>query len=92
MSDFYREKHVKKTRSEHRCLGCTEKIPKGSEALYLVAVFEGDFGAYHMCLTCMDYIDKNPSVAEDGFREGEIWEARRRDEREKMEDERRITD
>ena len=77
MSDLYREKHVKKTRSEHMCLGCTEKIPKGSEALYIVAVFEGDFGAYHLCKPCRDYLDRNPISRGDFWCEGDLGNARK---------------
>jgi len=85
MSDFYREKQVKKTRSDHRCLGCRDKIPKGSEALYIVGVYEGDFGAYHMCKSCQKYMSDNPEVTEEGFSEGDIGDARRREEYEKAE-------
>jgi polyferredoxin len=77
MADFYRKTLVKKTRSDHSCHGCQSKIPKGSKALYIVGVYEGYFGACHMCLTCQDYIDKYPEVTRDGYCEGDIGDARR---------------
>lgn len=77
MADFYRENLVKKTRKEHKCLGCLTKIPTGSEAFYIVAVFEGDFGAYHLCIPCRDYLDRNPIERGDFWCEGDLGDARR---------------
>ena len=82
MADFYRENLVKKTRKEHRCEGCLIKIPTGSEAFYIATVFEGDFGAYHMCKECREYIDRNPFERGDFWCEGDIGDARRDEERE----------
>jgi hypothetical protein len=82
VSDFYRENFVKKTRKEHQCLGCVEKIPAGSEAIYIAAVFEGYFGAYHMCKECMEYIDRHPFERGDFWCGGDIGDARREEKRE----------
>lgn len=82
MSDFYSERKVEKTRKSHKCLGCREKLPKGSTAFYIAAVYEGDFGAYHLCIPCRDYLDRNPIERGDFWCEGDLGDARRQEERE----------
>ena len=83
MNDFYRETEVKKTRKEHECLGCLTKINENSEAFYIVAVFEGDFGAYHLCKPCRDYLDRNPISRGDFWCEGDLGNAREEEELER---------
>lgn len=82
MSEFYRETLVKKTRKEHRCTGCCEKLPIGTTAFYIVGVFENEFSAYHLCLPCREYLDANPLERGDFWTEGDLGDARREIERE----------
>ena len=79
MNDFYNARRVKKTRKDHKCTGCLTNIPKGSEAHYIVAVFEGDFGAYYTCNACQDYLDRNPMESGDFWSEGDLGDARRQE-------------
>lgn len=83
MNEFYREVNIIKTRKEHRCEGCREKIPTASKAHYIAAVFEGEFGAYHLCVPCREYLDRNPIERGDFWCEGDLGDARREEEREK---------
>lgn len=77
MSDFYNERLVKKTRKDHRCFGCREKIPTGSTAFYISGVYQGDFGAYYLCKPCREYLDRNPQAASEGYYEGDLRDVRR---------------
>ena len=82
MSDFYSEHQVRKTRNDHKCFGCREKLPKGSTAFYVTGVFEHDFFADYLCNKCKDYLDENSEYAREGYCEGDIGDARRQEERE----------
>lgn len=83
MSDFYSERQIKKTRKDHKCLGCREKIPKGTTAFYISGVYEGDFGAYYFCIPCRDYLDRNPLERGDFWCEGDFGSVRRQEAYEK---------
>jgi hypothetical protein len=78
MSDFYNWKLVKKTRKDHNCFGCCEKIPSGSSAHYYAGVFEGYFSTSYYCIPCKKYVDENPEDWSEGFYYGDIGESRRR--------------
>lgn len=82
MSDFYNERKVKKTRKDHKCFGCREKLPKGSMAFYISGVYEGDFSFYYLCIPCKEWIDQNPGQDGDFWGEGDIGNIRRQEERE----------
>lgn len=84
MSDFYTEHRVNTTRKNHKCLGCLSTIPIGTTAFYIVAVFEGDFGAYRLCIPCRDYLERNPGEYGDFWSEGDLGSARRQEERENV--------
>lgn len=74
--DFYSERHVKKTRKDHKCFGCREIVLKGSEVFYTASVWQGDFGTYYLCPPCHNYLVDNPEVFAEGFCEGDIGEDR----------------
>lgn len=78
--DFCNERQVKKARKNHRCFGCRLKLPIGTNCFYISGVFEGDFGAYYLCIKCRDYLVKNPEVAREGYGEGDIRDAMLEDE------------
>lgn len=78
--DFYNERKVKKTRKDHKCFGCREKIPVGSSCYYFSGVYEGDFCADYLCTKCKDYLVKNPEFAREGYSEGDIRDAMLEDE------------
>lgn len=80
MSDFCNERQVKKTKKDHRCFGCREKLPIGSTCFYISGVYEGDFGGYYLCTKCHEYLDKNPVVARAGYSEGDIRDLMLEDE------------
>lgn len=76
------------TRKPHRCWGCCESIPAGSQARVCVNR-DGGLVTSYWCRACDDYIDAvrktDPWYGEDGFMRGEIrdhkheaamWEAR----------------
>ena len=77
--DFYNEREVKKTRKDHKCLGCCEKLPIGSTAFYISGVYEGDFGAYYLCIPCREYLDRNPIERGDFWSGGDLGDARRQE-------------
>lgn len=82
MSDFYNERRVKKTKMDHKCFGCREKLPIGSECFYIAGVYEGDFGTHYLCLKCKKYLDNYP---ERSYSEGDIRDAMLEDEEWKRE-------
>lgn len=49
MSEFTRERYIKSTRGQHRCLGCGQRIEVGSKANYFAMKANGQFdcGYYH---------------------------------------------
>ena len=82
MNDFYSERQVKKTRKDHKCMGCREKIPKGSTAFYVTGTDEGRFSDYYLCIPCRDYLDIHPMEGYDFWCEGDLGNARMREEME----------
>ena len=82
MSNFYSERKVKKTRKDHTCTGCLEKILKGSTASYIAGANDDGFQAYYLCAPCRDYLDRNPCEGGDFWTEGELGSIRRQEERE----------
>lgn len=78
---FSNWKDIKKTRKDHRCVGCLETIPKGSPASYFAGIWEGDFCAGHLCIPCEEHLTKYSRDFRDGWGEGEIGEHRREIER-----------
>ena len=82
MSDFYNEHQVKKTRKDHKCLGCRERIFKGTTAFYIAGTNEDGFNAYYLCAPCRDYLDRNPCEDGDFWSEGDLGNIRRQEERE----------
>ena len=82
MSDFYIEREVKKTRKDHKCLGCREKIPAGSSASYIAGTNGDGFSAYHLCVPCWEYLDIHPMEDYDFWCEGDLGDARRQEEME----------
>ena len=54
MSDILVDKMVV-TRKKHKCWGCAETFPAGTNLRYLVNVDGGDFAASYWCKTCNEY-------------------------------------
>ena len=75
-SDFYHERKVK-TRKAHKCEGCCDKFPPGTEMAYVTGVFEGEFFYAYLCVECRDYMQANPWEFEDGWSLGDVGEARK---------------
>jgi hypothetical protein len=77
MSDVHSHKKVK-TRKEHKCEGCFEKIPKETTVSHYKGIWQGEFYDYYMCNPCDDYIDKymREDIADMGFTPGEIKDYR----------------
>ena len=82
MSNFYNEHQVKKTRKDHKCLGCYEKIPRGLSASYIAGTNEDGFSAYYLCVPCRTYLDQLDWQDGDFWTEGELGNIRRQEERE----------
>lgn len=79
MNDFSNERKVKKTRKDHKCIGCRGKLSKGSTAFYISGVYEGDFGSYYLCIPCREYLYRYPGE----FSEGDLGDARCEEETER---------
>lgn len=70
MSDFYREKVIFKSRKDHNCFLCKQKIPKGCSYLYDCGVYFGDFFSRHSHLECADkWRDMNSEEPSDDWTE-----------------------
>lgn len=80
MIDFCKEREVKRTKKPHKCFGCREKLPIGSNCFYISEVYEGNFGSHYLCRKCRNYLDKNPEFARESYGEGEIRDAILEDE------------
>lgn len=76
MSDFHNRKIVK-TRKPHKCEGCFEEVPVGTEITNCTGVYEGDFYNYYMCDPCLEWFD---GTDVDEFIPGEIGMYRRGEE------------
>lgn len=61
MSDIL-DHRVVKTRKKHFCHGCLEPIPIGTKADCAVIADEGTVYRSYLCLDCVSYCKKNPSV------------------------------
>jgi hypothetical protein len=81
MSDFYSERQVNKTRKDHKCFGCREKLPIGTTAFYIAGANEDGFGSYYLCIPCREYLGRNPMESGDFCLEGDLGDARRQEER-----------
>lgn len=64
------------TRKDHKCEGCFDIIPQGTETLHCKGRYDGDFYDYHMCLPCDNYISEYMDPI-DGFTPGEIGDHRK---------------
>jgi hypothetical protein len=84
--DFHRSRTIRETRKEHRCYGCLEMIPKGSQAQHDTGRIGGDFYSSYLCSLCVEYVSKYDDYKDPldgGYFEGHIGIARR--EREEAE-------
>ena len=86
MSDFYSERQVKKTRKDHRCFGCREKLPKGTTVFYIAGTNDDGFTSCYLCIPCKEWIDNNPGEVDDEWGEGDVWDARQQEERDAKHD------
>lgn len=71
VGEFNTETKVEKTRKDHVCLGCLNKIPKGSTAFNNSGYFE-DFYNYYLCLECKEFLIKynRHEIIEEGLFDG----------------------
>ena len=60
---------IVKTRKEHQCWGCIEKIPVGTECDRTVTVDMGKAFSSYLCQNCMDYCNEHLDMRdyEDGL-------------------------
>jgi len=80
MSETLQEKTVI-TRKPHKCEWCGEGIGVREKAIYVVNIFDGEFGAYYLhpeCDAAMDRCDGN-TMRDEGFEpydqtRGKAWE------------------
>ncbi len=56
MPELITEQLVKKTRKPHRCHGCMEIIPVGSEALVNTCTDGGEIYTLYFCKSCTDWL------------------------------------
>lgn len=48
------------TRKNHGCANCGLRIPKGKQAHYWEAIFDGEWGRGYNCVACADDMKRNP--------------------------------
>lgn len=72
--DLHNRNRVK-TKKDHKCEGCFEVIPKGTETTHCKGRYQGNWYNYHMCELCIDYMDDKEGW-DDGFTPGEIGDLR----------------
>jgi len=85
MSDFSFYKEIKKSRKDHKCEGCLELIPKGSELFKLVGRWADGFYHVKLCFKCNEFICKHSRDFEEGWSNGDIGISRRQYEKENNE-------
>ena len=76
MPVLIREKKVK-TRKDHRCFGCREKIPAGSEVHTETCAGNGSLYTLYFCGACWWFMNENRAHYDDLVWEGRVGEARR---------------
>lgn len=74
---FQSETKIKSTRKDHKCDGCLEIIPKGSEAVRGSGIFEGEFYSYIICMLCDAHLTEYRKDFEDGWGAGDIGMSRK---------------
>lgn len=52
MAEFFNERHIKATRTEHRCAGCTKPIPVRDPARYYSGRYDGYFYTCYYHVEC----------------------------------------
>lgn len=63
------------TRKDHQCLGCMDKIPKGSKADVQVNAADGEIYRVYLCLPCAEHWDeafRDDYVDGDGLSLGQL--------------------
>jgi hypothetical protein len=55
-----------KTRKHHRCSACLWMYVSGTIMRTVVNVYEGDFGTWRECPTCVELLKKYPKHFDDG--------------------------
>ena len=70
---------VKASRNPHKCFGCCQIIPVGSQYLRRSGIAEGSLNAIAMCNECLAFWDKHwKGYSDDGcYDMGDIGNARR---------------
>jgi ribosomal protein L24E len=71
--EFCNVRNIMKTRKIHKCLFCSEEIPKGSSCTSYSGVWDGEFYNYRFCDRCESFIHKHNIDLSDGFEGGEYW-------------------
>jgi len=61
-----------KTRKDHQCIWCDEKIESGTKARYRVYTFDGDFNADYMHEECYEAMSRTDADLDEGFFPGEF--------------------
>lgn len=74
MRRLLRSKTIDKTRKDHRCWGCSNVIAKGSAALLVTSVDEGEISNAYWCDDCNEYLNNTPSLNGEWFMYGELRE------------------
>ncbi|MDK7537826.1 hypothetical protein OWO94_13240 [Bacillus paranthracis] len=76
MSEFSNRHEIKKTRKDHKCLGCSKIIPIGTVAIKNSGMFENEFYSYYLHHECEDFISKNSEYFDEGLWNGCVNEIR----------------
>lgn len=81
--EMLKDKTVK-TKKDHQCFGCLQKIPEGAKAKYQAWIYEGDFCHGYICQVC-EIVLEDWFTYYDEWYEGdlmqdkEIWESAARE-------------
>ena len=80
MLDFFKRRKINKTKKEHLCFGCEDRIPIGSSADYNICSFDRQFHTYYLCYDCVDFYNSLPqNYVEDGFCQGDFKIAKQKE-------------
>jgi hypothetical protein len=72
MADCIRSKRVK-TRKPHRCWGCWQQQPAGSEIMSTTSADGGEINTVYWCDVCVEYMRRH-CQSDDEFSEREIYD------------------
>lgn len=62
---FHDTNHIKKSRTEHFCSFCNQKLPIGSSCVQHKGTLDGDFYSYYLCHRCDRLVSESSGEGDD---------------------------